>query len=570
METDIQVVQSSEPAGRRRIWLGALVLLILAAATRFIGLGSQNMWGDEVYSYIASKDLITKLLRWDTQANQAHSPLPFIEMKVGRALFGNTEFGNRFVVACYGTLAVLLLYVLLGRRLSWLAGFMAALMLALNPFALEWSREARMYSNWLAYALLTLIVVEEAVRFTLRRSAQGDWSSVLNWRWWLTGILLMLMHASTVHSVTTVAGTGACLALIGLFLLGTRWRAGVMVLAGSALSGLVFLSSWSLTGIGKLLHYIHHPGSSGVVTHPRPLLANLDSVLTMVAGYLPTGWAIALWAAALAGIVLVFTRRRWVLGLLLIMLLLSPWITYPVFSKELWWTGRYTFVAIITLSAGLGVVAAALWTARNMRLRALGRVVVLLGLAGMCLLWLPAWRAVFTQPKMQFKEALAPLYRKGHAGEAVIIVPDWYMSMTAYYPLPGELRPLIPPPQAIYDKFNFRRLVDPWPQPYVGDFVQAFKENPAQGKPIPPATWLVLIDPLIKENLPSDPAGSKPIDRIHRVLPVLAAYGVADPQHVAELEHAAAGPNVLTLTVCVRPYELDDLSTTTARAEKYR
>ena len=76
--TAIDLHPSESSTGSRCVFdsrakVGLCIVLLLAAATRLIALGSLDVWGDEVYSHDASSDLFAKLLKWETISNESSS-----------------------------------------------------------------------------------------------------------------------------------------------------------------------------------------------------------------------------------------------------------------------------------------------------------------------------------------------------------------------------------------------------------------------------------------------------------------------------------------------------------------
>ena len=259
---------ASGGATRRWIIVGGLLLLVVAAGTRLIRLGQLDLWGDEIYTYIPSTDLVPNLLRWETLENESSSPLPFLEAKVSRKVFGNNAFALRLPSALHGVLGVLLLYLLVGRFTGrWGTAFASGLFLAVNPFALDHGREGRMYTQWLTAILLVTFMVCEAVRYARdpRNAAQrelgppdsmptgGAKPCPLDWRWWLLGVTFAYAHACNVLAVFNLLAIGLGLGLIGLITLSRNRRQGWTILLGTALATGVYLSSWALTGIAKLM-----------------------------------------------------------------------------------------------------------------------------------------------------------------------------------------------------------------------------------------------------------------------------------------------------------------------------
>jgi len=123
----------------------AVGILLLAALVRLGGLGSQSLWMDEAFSHIlAALPLYTA---WQAMITDAiHPPLYYLLLRLWQVLAGQSEFSLRFPSGLAGVLTVALLLwagqVWLGKRVArW-----SALLMALNPFHVWYSQEARMYT----------------------------------------------------------------------------------------------------------------------------------------------------------------------------------------------------------------------------------------------------------------------------------------------------------------------------------------------------------------------------------------------------------------------------------------
>jgi uncharacterized membrane protein len=129
-----------------------LAITLLGFALRLAFLGRQSLWYDEAFSLAVAR------ADWPTfwaalLSDGVHPPGYYLLLRGSLALFGAGEFALRFPSVLAGTLAVPLTYQL-GRVLSsrrW--GLAAALLLALNPFALWYAQEARMYSLLLCLSI---------------------------------------------------------------------------------------------------------------------------------------------------------------------------------------------------------------------------------------------------------------------------------------------------------------------------------------------------------------------------------------------------------------------------------
>jgi mannosyltransferase len=143
------------------LWLTGI--LLVGFAVRLYHLGEQSLWFDEAYSWlnIAATDLWTAI-----KLELADFVQPSLYYALCRpfTLLGDHEWVLRLPSALAGTLTLPVIYVLGkqfgGRRV----GLSAAALLALNPFHVWFSREARTYALTMLFTLLTLHFFLQAVR----------------------------------------------------------------------------------------------------------------------------------------------------------------------------------------------------------------------------------------------------------------------------------------------------------------------------------------------------------------------------------------------------------------------
>jgi 4-amino-4-deoxy-L-arabinose transferase-like glycosyltransferase len=132
------------PAGRQRAQGYLLLILLLAFALRVYRLDHQSMWWDEMHAgmmSVLSPDAILDNLF----AIRNHVPLYFMLVRLWSCL-GHSEFALRLFSVIWGVAGVALVYRL-GHLINGQAvGIVSALLLALSPFHIWYSQEARMYT----------------------------------------------------------------------------------------------------------------------------------------------------------------------------------------------------------------------------------------------------------------------------------------------------------------------------------------------------------------------------------------------------------------------------------------
>jgi len=190
------VVRSASPSGSAaaslarsltasRVCIGLIGILLLSAVLRLWGLGGRGLWFDEAYSIFVAEQPLTEIPRLLSQFD-THPPLYYALLHFWIALFGSGETTVRIPTALAG-IGVVVVTFQLGRRLGGdRLGLMAAALVALSPFQLEASREARMYP------LLAL--------FTMGAS-DALWRAVEEGerRHWIAYVILMTLALYTHH-----------------------------------------------------------------------------------------------------------------------------------------------------------------------------------------------------------------------------------------------------------------------------------------------------------------------------------------------------------------------------------
>lgn len=120
------------------------VVLTVAGWLRFHNLGSESLWLDEVVSWTQAKDGLAALIQRTSQDN--YPPLNNLAIFVAIKLLGTDEWSIRFPSAIFGLANIGVLYWLGTMTLGRKAALVGAAMLALSPFSVIYSQEARMYS----------------------------------------------------------------------------------------------------------------------------------------------------------------------------------------------------------------------------------------------------------------------------------------------------------------------------------------------------------------------------------------------------------------------------------------
>ncbi|HYJ47545.1 MAG TPA: glycosyltransferase family 39 protein [Pyrinomonadaceae bacterium] len=118
---------------------------------RVYRLGAESIWLDEAFSIQFAHGSPSEII--EETAKDVHPPLYYFALHYWIELFGDTEFSSRLLSALFGVLAIPAIYKLAASIYDRSTGLLAATLLALSHFHIEFSQEARMYT------LLTLLTL---------------------------------------------------------------------------------------------------------------------------------------------------------------------------------------------------------------------------------------------------------------------------------------------------------------------------------------------------------------------------------------------------------------------------
>ncbi len=182
--------------------------MALAALLRFIGLGTQSLWVDEIYSVELTNWPLDMILR----VQDGHPPL-FALLHVLVAHWIDADMAGRLIAAVAGVLAVGVLVQLVTEVWDVRTGVVAGVILAVSPLHVWYSQEGRSYA--------VVVLIATAASWALVRGMRGG-----GWQAWLAFGLLSLSGLFThylysgllfaqVVFLALVGGQGRMLAAIG-------------------------------------------------------------------------------------------------------------------------------------------------------------------------------------------------------------------------------------------------------------------------------------------------------------------------------------------------------------------
>ena len=327
------MASSSRPRARNPdLWLVAI--LLLGCALRVYRLGDQSLWFDEAFTWWASavvpwRDFVPFLLPYG-----AYTPTFYLLMR-GVALVGQSEYLLRFPALVFGVLSTPLIDRV-GRRMGGArVGRLAALLLAINPLSIWWSKDARMYTMASFFAL----------------AATDGFIRAIDGRGWRRSIVGAMGAYLTLY-VTLFVG------YIQLMWWLPRFRQQARVFRswfGSHVLAALPLAPW-------LVMYLAQPvrGLAAVRWIPTPsLLAPLLTLWNFTSADIDTWTWLSVLCAIIVGIVAVIGATRYYRwrSLLLAWLILPPILSYLLSFRVPTYVDRYfafcQFAWLILLAIGL-------------------------------------------------------------------------------------------------------------------------------------------------------------------------------------------------------------------------
>jgi mannosyltransferase len=123
-------------------------IVLLALVLRFYKLGEWSFWWDEMFTLRDVQNVFADFLN--------ASPITFVLMHYSIAIFGLSEWSARLGPALIGIITVPVLFFMVRKIFGINVALIASLLLAISPWHLYWSQNARFYAALLLLYSLTL------------------------------------------------------------------------------------------------------------------------------------------------------------------------------------------------------------------------------------------------------------------------------------------------------------------------------------------------------------------------------------------------------------------------------
>lgn len=161
--SNMSEIERNKPGAHQREIYLLLAIIIFALLLRLFRLAYQSFWTDEIITIKASQNSVAQLIVHPTTNNNM-PPLYFLMthflLKIDHH---NPELLLRFPSMLFGVLSVAVFYFIVKRFLGSKVSLVATAFMAISPFHIWYSQEARPYSLLLFLSLLSIWLLQELI-----------------------------------------------------------------------------------------------------------------------------------------------------------------------------------------------------------------------------------------------------------------------------------------------------------------------------------------------------------------------------------------------------------------------
>ena len=237
-----------------RLWL--LAVIGIAFALRLYNLTYHSLWFDEAMSVHWARQSVPRILEVSlTLIEDRLPPLYYLALKGWTTLVGFSETGVRSLSVLMGLLLVPIMARLAADLFNRRVAGLTALLVALNPFLIWYSQEARMYAQAVLFSALTVWSFLRLSESASQRVGESASQRIDKRQKPLPSPYFLLLTVFAVLGLYTHLYTGFVLPALGLWLIISYprvWRLWLLF----ALSGLVIalaftplaVATWHFSG----------------------------------------------------------------------------------------------------------------------------------------------------------------------------------------------------------------------------------------------------------------------------------------------------------------------------------
>jgi 4-amino-4-deoxy-L-arabinose transferase-like glycosyltransferase len=331
----------AKPINRPLFLLVAIAIIWLGFAIRLVNLAGDSFWIDELATVRVAQTAASAL-----GAERDHPPLIYLLTAASLSLFGDGEFAGRLPALFAGILAFPLLMAvarLLGKPE---AGLWAALLLAMSPYHLRYSQEARHYALLMTVSLASFLFLWQAMARP-------------RWQWWLAYGLATVLNLYTHYGALIVLAAQALL-IAGWLICRVATRRYLLVkypLVTGVVAGLAY-TPWASRLWAALQFNIG--GDNTTETGTVTPFVNWLQTLFQTFGAASSQMATVLLGLAMVGVAIWLYRKEWRAIMLSIGALLLPLLLIVLFQVARGPQPRYAIYIYPFFLLPIGVTLAAI------------------------------------------------------------------------------------------------------------------------------------------------------------------------------------------------------------------
>lgn len=353
------------------------LIVLLGGALRLFEIGQKTVWLDEAFSIWVANHSLLDIWWWLVRIDQ-HPPLYYTILSLWQQIFGDLQGTVRTLSALFSTGAIIFLYAGVRRLIGPWEALIAAFILAISPFHVNFAQETRMYALLtltVAAAFYFLSVILTSEPSEARKGTRERAGTVPRWAW--LGYAISQAAVMLTHNTALVYFTIAVNLAIGLAWTTTRGKRGPSTLPALNASnfgrrwvfvqGLAFLFwlPWAypfvVQAMGVDRQFWLGPPTLETVRHT---LKNFN--FSFIPGWFPAEsvWTVLYPALALLG--LVHLRRSPARNVLLLLLLFTPIVVgllvslrRPIYyDRTLIWASMFYYVLMAAGIRQVGLTVA--------------------------------------------------------------------------------------------------------------------------------------------------------------------------------------------------------------------
>lgn len=148
-----------------------IVIVLVASFLRLYNIDYQSLWMDEIYTLnVASHKHTFSQIISEVNLREGFPYLYFLIMHVLFSLFGEDSLVARLPSAIFGIISVYFMYKLGKELIHKTAGYIAAILLAINEFSIYYSQDARPYAFYLFSLILSYYLLIKFLKNSTMRN----------------------------------------------------------------------------------------------------------------------------------------------------------------------------------------------------------------------------------------------------------------------------------------------------------------------------------------------------------------------------------------------------------------